>query len=68
METPEVKKEENTQVQAVQAIGEKLNQIYPEATDEERFMYHDHLNEMMARAMEDPDYQEEVMRMVQFYG
>ena len=65
METPEEVKDFRD---SINSINDKLNQIYPETSDDERFMYHDHLNEMMTRAMEDPDYQEEVMRMVQFYG
>ena len=55
-------------IQTIEKIENKLNLIYPESTNDERFMFHDHLNEMMTRAIEDPDYQEEVMRMIQFYG
>ena len=52
----------------IKLIEEKLNQIFPETSYDDRFMYFDHQNDMVTRAMEDPDYQEEIIRMVQFYG
>ena len=49
-------------VETINHINEELNEVYPDS------YFIDRYNEMLERAMEDPDYQEQAMRMVQFYG
>jgi hypothetical protein len=54
--------------EAIQRINNGLNEVYPPSSENDQFMFHDYFDERMRRAMEDPDCQEEVMRLVQFYG
>jgi hypothetical protein len=56
-----------TTAEAINNINNNLDVVFPEMTPEEEFFYLDHLDERMRRAMEDPDYQEQVMIMVQNY-
>ena len=51
----------------IRTINEQLDQVYPE-TQEEEYFFLACCEERLQRMMEDPDFQDESMRMAQFYG